>query len=79
MQLAGLNFHMHSSQAAMPARESNDGIGAALRGYRSTIEQNNWLWESFEKNTNSIPFLKEHRDWVEQNSWGYGDRAFHYM
>jgi hypothetical protein len=47
--------------------------------YRSTAEQNDCPWETFEENTNSIPFLKAHRDWVEKNSWGYGDRAFHYM
>jgi hypothetical protein len=47
--------------------------------YRPTAQQNDSLWTAFEGNTNSISFLKAHRDWVEQNSWGFGDRAFHYM
>ncbi len=47
--------------------------------YRPTAQQNDSPMEAFEGNTNSISFLKAHRDWVEQNSWGFGDRAFHYM
>ena len=35
--------------------------------------------EGFHGRTDDIDFLKAHRDWVEQNSWGFGDRAFHYM
>ena len=47
--------------------------------YRPTAELNDLVWTTFEKDTDSIPFLKAHRDWVEENSWGYGDRAFHHM
>lgn len=47
--------------------------------YHSTAERNDSVWTNFEKSTDSIHFLKSHRDWVEQNSWGFGDRAFHYM
>lgn len=47
--------------------------------YRPTAELNDTVWTSFGRDTDSIHFLKAHRDWVEQNSWGFGDRAFHYM
>lgn len=47
--------------------------------YRPTAEGNDSLWANFERDADSIPFLKAHRDWVEKNSWGFGDRAFHYM
>lgn len=50
-----------------------------LANYRSTAQINDSIWTSFDVGTNSIPFLKAHRDWVEKNSWGFGDRAFHYM
>lgn len=36
-------------------------------------------WQECTEKTDSIPWLKEHRDWVEQNEWGYGDRPLHYM
>ena len=47
--------------------------------YRPTSELNDMVWTKFGRDTDSIRFLKAHRDWVEQNSWGFGDRAFHYM
>jgi len=50
-----------------------------LADYCPVGELNDLVWTSFEQNTDSIHFLKAHRDWVEQNSWGFGDRAFHYM
>lgn len=28
---------------------------------------------------NENQYLKAHRDWVEANNWGYGDREFHWM
>ena len=47
--------------------------------YTNTAEYNDMLWKTFTVNLDGVPFLRAHRDWVEQNSWGYGDRAFHYM
>ena len=50
-----------------------------IANYRSTAEYNDTLWKSFTERTDGIDFLRAHRDWVEQNAWGFGDRAFHYM
>ena len=50
-----------------------------IANYRSTAEVNDTVWTSFGKQTDSIRFLKAHRDWVEENSWGFGDCAFHYL
>ena len=47
--------------------------------YQPTAEHNDALWKSFGQKTDTVSFLKLHRDWVEENSWGFGDRAFHYM
>jgi hypothetical protein len=47
--------------------------------YRSTAAINDAIWRGFGERTDSVPFLKVHRDWVEDNAWGFGDRAFHYM
>jgi hypothetical protein len=47
--------------------------------YKPTAACNDAVWTSFGECTDTIEFLKAHRDWVELNSWGFGDRAFHYM
>lgn len=36
-------------------------------------------WDKYTEKTNSIPWLKQHRDWVEKNNHGFGDRPLHYM
>ena len=50
-----------------------------LAGYSCTAEDNDRVYREFTALTNSIPFLKTHRDFVEANSLGMGFRAFHYM
>jgi hypothetical protein len=40
---------------------------------------NDLLHSRFTKYVNELTFLKEHRDWVEANQFGFGDRAFHYL
>lgn len=50
-----------------------------ISDYRNTETINNSLWQEFTNHIDDIPYLKEHRDWVEKFKWGYGDRAFHYM
>jgi len=37
------------------------------------------MHEGFKQLTDLHPFLKAHRDWVEKNIFGFGDRSFHYM
>ena len=50
-----------------------------VAGYRSTGEENDRVWTEFTEATDTIDWLREHRDWVERNNWGLGDRAFHFM
>jgi hypothetical protein len=50
-----------------------------VANYKPTGEHNDTVWKSFGEHTDTVHFLKAHRDWVEQSSWGFGDRAFHYM
>jgi len=50
-----------------------------VASYHSSAQINDSIWADFGALTDSIPFLKAHRDWVEKNSFGFGDRAFHYM
>lgn len=54
-------------------------LETCIANYRLTAEHNDALWKSFGQKTDTVSFLKVHRDWVEKNSWGFGDRAFHYM
>ncbi|MFB9844073.1 class I SAM-dependent methyltransferase [Mucilaginibacter ginsenosidivorans] len=50
-----------------------------VRQYENTGACNDDIFETFTRNTDRYPFLKEHRDYIEQHRLGYGDRAFHYM
>lgn len=50
-----------------------------VAGYENKAAHNDAVWKDFAQRTDSVDFLKAHRDWVEQNAWGFGDRAFHYM
>jgi hypothetical protein len=50
-----------------------------IANYENTAAHNDSLWKDFTGHTDSVDFLKVHRDWVEQNSWGFEGRAFHYM
>jgi hypothetical protein len=36
-------------------------------------------WEDYTDETNKITYLKELRDWVEVNKYGFGDRPLYYM
>jgi hypothetical protein len=47
--------------------------------YEDMPEVHTAIWNGFKSLVNSTPALKNHRDWVVQNNWGYGNRAFHWM
>lgn len=56
-----------------------DTLVGRIADYRNTGEQNDALHAEFTRLTDSVAHLEEHRDWVERNRWGFGDRAFHYL
>ena len=47
--------------------------------WKDTPEHHQLVHESFCALTNADPRLKAHRDWVEQNVFGFGERSFHWM
>jgi hypothetical protein len=47
--------------------------------YNNTAEINDQIYNEFTKKTNDHLFLKEHRDYIEANNLGFGERAFHFM
>jgi len=47
--------------------------------YENTAAANEHVFTSFTRLTDSIAWLKAHRDWVEKHEFGYGQRAFHYL
>ena len=47
--------------------------------YENKESNNDFIWEHFKDLVNETPFLKSHRDYVEDNFAGFGDRSFHYM
>lgn len=58
-----------------------DNFFERMKTYENTAEQNDRIHQEFtqivqEKN---IPWLTEHRKYVETNRLGFGDAAFHYM
>src|SRR5262245_57495914 len=50
-----------------------------VQAYIPSEEANDAVWNEFTRLTNTISYLRHHRDWVEKYNWGFGDRAFHYM
>lgn len=58
---------------------NKDGFDERVRGYENTPSHNDDLHQEFTRLTDTTGWLKEHRDFVERNEWGFGDRAFHYM
>lgn len=46
--------------------------------YRNSRSDNERIFSSFTRLTDGLPWLKQHRDWVEAHRFGYGQRAFHY-
>jgi hypothetical protein len=47
--------------------------------WRNDNDYNNQLHSGFTDRVNGYPLLKAHRDWVEKNQFGFGDRAFHHV
>ena len=47
--------------------------------YKNTEKDNNNLFSEFTELTNSIEYLKNHRDFIENNYLGFGERAFQFM
>ncbi|KKN07153.1 hypothetical protein LCGC14_1070130, partial [marine sediment metagenome] len=47
--------------------------------YQDTPEKHTAIWNTFKDMVNDHPELKGHRDWVINNDFGYGNRAFHWM
>lgn len=56
-----------------------DNFNERVSEYENSSHHNDDLHGEFTRLTDTIGWLKEHRDFVEKNEWGFGDRAFHYM
>src|SRR5690606_936560 len=54
-------------------------LEAYMTDYRCDAETNNRIHKEFTKLTESTDFLVDHRQFIESNKLGFGDRAFHYM
>lgn len=50
-----------------------------VQTYQNTVEYNQDLWIDFYKKTDRIDYLKNHRDYIKNNSYGFGNRPHHYM
>ena len=56
----------------------DDTLAARVAAYENTAAHNDALFAEFTGLADTVPTLKDHRDWVEANRWGFGERAFHY-
>jgi cephalosporin hydroxylase len=56
-----------------------DNINEAIEYHQDIEDIHRVLYTEFTKNVNQDIELKRHRDFVEQNQYGYGERAFHWM
>ncbi len=57
----------------------NDSFIKRVENYENTAEHNEKLHAEFEQLVQTIPFLAQHRKYVETHKLGFGDTAFHYM
>lgn len=67
-------FQMASHAHSQPKRTLEEWIAE----YRNEATVNEKVHRDFTALVQEIPFLRNHRDVVERNAWGFGDRAFHY-
>jgi hypothetical protein len=61
-----------------PGTSSPSELERRSASYENTKACNELVFSEFTRLTDSVPWLKEHRDFVERNRFGYGQRAFHY-
>jgi hypothetical protein len=54
-------------------------IDGVTQYYEDIPDKHTAIWTGFKRLVNAYPELKNHRDWVVQNNFGYGNRAFHWM
>ena len=54
-------------------------IDGVTEFYQDVAERHVQIWNTFKTMVNEYAELKNHRDWVVQNDFGYGNRAFHWM
>ena len=54
-------------------------IDGVTEFYQDVPEKHVQIWNTFKAMVNEYSELKNHRDWVVQNDFGYGNRAFHWM
>lgn len=57
----------------------SDSLNNYIQAYTNSAEHNDYLFEHFTQKTDDIIFLKNHRDFIEAKSLGFGERAFAYM
>ncbi|MCO5947681.1 CmcI family methyltransferase [Mucilaginibacter flavidus] len=50
-----------------------------IGSYTNSEAHNDYLFEHFKHKTDTIKFLKDHRDYIEAENLGFGERAFTYM
>jgi hypothetical protein len=56
-----------------------NSIDEVIKLWQPTEQYNVKTNDVFKKKVNNSPELKAHRDWVEQNAWGFGERSFQWM
>jgi predicted O-methyltransferase YrrM len=61
----------------MPPRDRT--LADWVRVYRNDRLGNTEIHGQFDELARAPDWLAKHRDWVEANEWGFGDRAFHHM
>jgi hypothetical protein len=56
-----------------------ESISDILKVWKDTEEVHRMINETLTSKTNGDPKLKEYRDWIESNIFGFGERSFIYM
>jgi hypothetical protein len=56
-----------------------NNLESFVNNYCNTLQMNDRYYNEFTDMTNQEETLREHRDYIEKNKLGFGDRAFHSM
>lgn len=67
------------SNLTFDAQPNVDSVKSVEGLYADVPDVHVFMWREFESSVNADPLLKSHRDFIERNNFGYGDRPFHWM
>jgi hypothetical protein len=73
------NGHTNADEVYKLKQPSFYSVEDVQAVWQDTRETHKLINESFQRSMERTPYLREHRDWVQKNIFGFGERSFHWM